>query len=270
MFHIPLLGIYDWVALDRNEKISDANVDFEKTITATGINAITETGVSLNVINLGTGTNTVRVENNYVLPDGFKQSNPGIRLSDYRYWKVDGLFSQGFLSKATFSYDGSVSPSTGYLDNTLITGAEDSVVLLYRAGTWDDWQLINGQTLAIFAPNDKRGQVTIDTLKAGEYVLGYYDYTVGTSTIAPVKNYSFTVQPNPSSSLFNFYFDLKKSDHATLKIFDARGTTVVDTVLKSNQTNFTWNAGKFSKGVYFSVLSVNGEKAAMQKIILAE
>ncbi|HKR04173.1 MAG TPA: M1 family aminopeptidase [Bacteroidia bacterium] len=270
MFHIPLIGIFSWVALDRNEKISDANVDFEKIITAAGTNVITETNVTLNVLNPGTGTNTVRVENNYVLPDGFKQSNPGIRLSDYHYWKVDGIFSQGFLSEAQFYYDGSTSATSGYLDNTLITGVEDSLVLLYRQGTWDDWHLINGDSLAIFAANDKRGQIIIDTLKIGEYVLGYYDHTVGTSTISSVKNYSFSVQPNPSSSVFNFYFDLSKSNNAILKIFDARGTTVVDTVLKSNQTSFAWNANNFSKGTYFGALSVDGKKVAVQKIVLME
>lgn len=270
MFHIPLIGVFNWIALDRSEKISDANVDFEKTIIATGTNVMTETNVTLNVLNLGTGTNTIRVENNYVLPDGFKQSNPGIRLSDYHYWKVDGNFSQGFLSKATFYYEGSISATTGYLDNSLITGVEDSLVLLYRQGTWDDWHLINGDSLLIFAPIDKRGQIIIDTLKVGEYVLGYYDHSVNTSTISTAKNSSFTVQPNPSSSVFNFYFDLKKSNTAVLKIFDARGTTVLDTVLKPNQTNFTWNAEKFSKGIYYGTLSVNGEKIALQKIILAE
>ena len=271
MFHIPLVGIFNWVALDRDEKISDAIVDNEMSIIALGTNVITETNVSLNVLNLGTGTNTVRVENNYVLPDGFKQTNPGIRLSDYHYWKVDGIFSTGFLSKATFSYDGSTNnTTTGYLDNTLITGVEDSLVLLYRQGTWDDWQLVNGSTLNIFAPNDERGQIIIDTLKIGEYVLGYYDYSVSTTEIPASKNYSFTVQPNPSKSVFNFHFDLKKSGNAELKIFDTRGTTVLDTVLQSNQTLFTWNAGNNSKGIYFGVLSMHGEKVGIQKIILAE
>jgi hypothetical protein len=270
MFHIPLVGVFNWIALDRNEKISDANVDFEKTITTLGTNVITETNVTLNVLNLGTGTNTVRVENNYVLPDGFKQSNPGIRLSDYHYWKVDGILSQGFLSKALFYYDGSTSTTTGYLDNALITGVEDSLVLLYRQGTWDDWHLINGDSLAIFAPNDKRGQIIIDTLKIGEYVFGYYDHTVGTSTLASAKNYSFSVQPNPSASVFNFYFDLKKSNKALLKIFDARGTTVVDTLLKSNQANFIWNASNFSKGTYFATLRVNDKNEGVQKLVLTK
>jgi aminopeptidase N len=278
MFHIPLVGIFNWVALDRDEKISDAIVDNEINIIALGTNVIPETNVSLNVLNLGTGINPVRVENNYVLPDGFKQSNPGIRLSDYHYWKVDGIFSNGFLSKATFSYDGSTNnATTGYLDNTLITGVEDSLVILYRQGTWDDWQLVNGSTLNIFAPNDKRGQIIIDTLKIGEYVLGYYDYTVSTTEIPTSKKYYFTVQPNPASSVFNFHFDIskwtpseKKSGSAELKIFDTRGITVLDTVLQSKQTLFTWNAGNNSKGIYFAMLTVNGEKVALQKIILAE
>ncbi|MEO5570038.1 MAG: M1 family aminopeptidase [Bacteroidia bacterium] len=270
MFHIPLVGVFDWVALDRSEKISDANVDYEKTATI-GANVLIETNVTLNVSNTGSASSIVRVENNYVTPDGFKQSNPGIRLSDYHYWKVDGIFSTGFSSNATFNYDGTISATTGYLDNTLITGIEDSLVILYRQGTSDDWSIVNGYTVTFGASHvDKKGSIIIDTLKKGEYVFGYYDYTVGVSNISNTKNYSFSVQPNPSSGIYNFYFDLKRLNHATLRIFDERGTTVLDTALKSNQTSFLWDAGKFSKGIYFVLLRVNGEKIAVQKVVLTD
>jgi hypothetical protein len=267
VFHIPLVGIFTWIALDRGEKISDAIVDNEKIITTTGSQVISETNVTLNVSNAGSGT-TVRVENNYVLPDGFKQSNPGIRLSDYHYWRVDGIFSPGFSSSAFFYFDGSTSTVSGYLDNNLISSTEDSLVILYRQNTADDWSIVNGYTLVTGANHlDKRGSFSVDTLKKGEYVLGYYDYTVGVSDLVNPDNSFFNVHPNPSSSVFNFTFDLKKTENAALKIFDARGTVVLDTVLNKNQTFFSWNAEKYSKGTYFVSLFLNRKNAGSQKIV---
>jgi len=269
MFHIPLFAVFDWVALDRSEKVSDAIVDFEKTINTTGTHVMTETTSSLNVLNTGTGNNKIRIEHNYVTPDGFSQSNPGIRLSDYHYFKVDGYFSPGFLSKATFFYDGSTSASSGYLDNNLITGVEDSMTILYRAGTWDDWQVVNGYTLSIFNPTDKRGQLIVDTLKKGEYVYGYFDYTVNTQIIASLpRNNFFSVSPNPSASLFTFSFNGITEKKWTLKIFDARGTIVLDTLIKHSDKIFSWNTESVSKGIYFASLYMENKRMQVEKMVL--
>lgn len=269
MFHIPLIGVFDWIAVDRNEKVSDAIVDFQKTINTIGTHVMTETTVTLNVLNTGSGNNKVRIEHNYVTPDGFKQSNPGIRLSDYHYFKVDGYFSTGFLSKATFFYDGSTAVTSGYLDNNLITGTEDSVVILYREGTWDDWNIVNGYTLNIGSPGDKRGQLIVDTLKKGEYVYGYFDYTVGTQNlISQSENEFFTVKPNPSSASFTFKFNFQKKKNISLRIFDERGTTILDTMLNSSDPSFTWDTKKISKGIYFATISIDKKRVQTEKIIL--
>src|SRR5688572_11174910 len=97
----------DWLSVDSYEKIGDAIASNEKLISTTGIQAIPETNVTLNVQTTAATSSLVRVEHNFVTPDGFNASNPGIRLSDYHYWKVDGILESGFLSKATFVYDGS-------------------------------------------------------------------------------------------------------------------------------------------------------------------
>jgi hypothetical protein len=162
-----------WVSLDRNEYISDAITDYEIKISATGILSFPETNISIDVKDTATGGNLIRIEYNWVKPDGFKRSDPGIRLSDYHYWKVDGILAPGFLAKGTFTYDGS---STDYLDNTLITGKEDSLLILYRASTADDWIPVIRSTFNKGSNDDRKGSFTVDTLKKGEYVLGIYDY----------------------------------------------------------------------------------------------
>src|SRR5258706_483574 len=137
VFHIALVGAFDFIALDRNEKISDAISDYQRAITSTRSDLFPETNVTLIVQSVGTSSPFVRMEHNWLKPDDFILPNPGIRLSAYHYWKVDGRFDSTFISAANFIYDGrtpavSSSLNSGYIDNTLITATEDSLVLLYR------------------------------------------------------------------------------------------------------------------------------------------
>ncbi|MCC6383642.1 MAG: T9SS type A sorting domain-containing protein [Bacteroidia bacterium] len=271
VFHIPLIQTADWIMLDRNQKVSDAIVDFEKDILSTGIQQFTETGFSMNVQQLGNPApplikNTFRVEHHYVTPDGFQHSNPGIRISDYHYWSVNGRNLPGFLSKATFSYDGSTSLSNGYLDNNLITGVEDSVVILYRKGVGDDWEVVNGFTQVIGSASDKRGTITVDTLKFGEYVFGYYDYSVSNQQVDPVFfNKMFTVNPNPASTEFRFERLLAKDQQASLKIFDCRGTIVFDSLFKDC---LKWEVSNIPAGIYFANLIEKGKVRQTEKLVV--
>src|SRR5262249_38795077 len=47
VFHIDLIGMFDFIALDRGEKISDAISDYERPVTAAGTIAFPETNVTL-------------------------------------------------------------------------------------------------------------------------------------------------------------------------------------------------------------------------------
>lgn len=268
-FHIPLIGVFDWIAVDRNQKVSDAIVDYELQVTAPGNYTLNETYASINVLNAGNGNSTVRAEHNYILPDGFKQSNPGIRLSDYHYWKTDGLFSNGFHSKITFSYNGTLSANSGFLDHTLITGTEDSLVILYRPGTADDWQVVNGFTRNTGASvTDKLGSITVDTLKRGEYVFGYWDYTVGIQEQGNEKiNSEFSVKPNPSSHEFVFSISPNK-ELQEIRIFDSRGILVFEKILQpGDYRNLKWDSHGFPPGFYTAALFCRNKKTAAIKII---
>ncbi len=217
-----------WVSLDRNEKISDAVSDYEMKIDTAGTMPFPETNVSLNIKNPGTAPSPVRIEHHWVAPDGFKNINPGIRLSDYHYWKADGIFSNGFLSSATFAFDGSYSSITGYIDNTLFPpgGKEDSLVILYRKGSADEWKPVSSFSLNKAGSGiDKIGSITVDTLKKGEYALGYYDYTAGMKE-TDVPSGTIEVFPNPSAGNFFISFVAENDKAASLKIYDAAGNLV--------------------------------------------
>ena len=74
-----------WIALDRDEKISDAITDQEMIISSTGTKTFAETNTAMNVLNAGSGSSTIRVEHNWVAPDPVKNSSSKLRVSDFHY-----------------------------------------------------------------------------------------------------------------------------------------------------------------------------------------
>ncbi len=270
LFHIPLYFLPEWTTIDRNEKVSDAISSNEKLITATGTLLIAETNVTLNVQSLGVSQTIMRVEHNFVAPDPFINSNPGIRLSDYHYWKVSGIFSSGFLSKGIFIYDGSTNNTTGYLDNTLITGTEDSLVILYRPGAGFNWEVIGSYIHNTGASvTDKRGSFTVDTILQGEYSIGMYDYTVGIHAL-PTETDLFTVSPNPSSDSFTITITDEILTKCTMLIYDMGGRVVYEVQLSENSKSITWSGEKFNSGVYQVIFKSNGLNIAGKKLLLTK
>lgn len=268
MFHIPIYFGPSWTTIDRNEKVSDAISSNEKLITTTGNLLIPETNVTLNIQSQGTGTDIVRVEHNFVAPDPFINSNPGIRLSDYHYWKISGIFSAGFLSKGTFTYDGSTSATTGYLDNNLITGSEDSLLILYRSGAGFNWEPVGSFIHNMGSALDNRGSFTVDTLLQGEYTIGMFDYSVSVNNLAGTSQQIISVSPNPSSGSFTFKIKDVKLENAQLLIFDLGGRLIFENRDLDKSEAITWNGEKNRAGVYHVLLRSNGKNIAGTSIVL--
>lgn len=247
-----------WYSIDRGDHMSDAISDFEKRLYTTGTNPFLETYCNVNVVSSGLDTSTVRAELHWVKPDPFKNTvnGAGIRLNNYRYWKFDGIFKQGFLAKVTLNYNGSTNATNGYLDNNLITGTEDSLVLLYRQNAADDWQLVNGYILTTGNKFDKVGSMTVDTLKRGEYVMGYRDFTTGLlNPSSPVK-IDLQIWPNPSTGNVNFKSKGGSKKEILLEIFDVNGKNIYNTTITSNQ-EFIWTPQKGQNGSF--IARVQGE-----------
>jgi len=267
VFHIPLIGVFDFIAIDRHEKISDATTDYENTLTSTGNMNFPETNVSLSVQATGGSSSIVRIEHNWVTPDGFKQPHPGIHLSDYHYWKVDGVFNPNLISKATFQYNGSNAPN-GHLDNTFITNSEDSLIMYYRAATGDEWQIVNGFTIFRGANStDKVGHITIDTLKRGEYSFGIYDYYTNILENNSLSEKFFSVSPNPSNDTFNIVIHTSITQKASIKITDVKGKTISNLKFNANQEVYQWKPTAEKTGIYFVSLVIADKVVQTQKLM---
>lgn len=258
------------VTIDKDELISDAITDYEmKVFSAGGDIEFKETNAYVKVISTGNDSSLVRIEHNWVAPDDFINPPTGVQLSDYHYYTVDGIFSQGFRASAIFNYNGSTNQNTGYIDNDLITGREDSIALYYRPGAGHEWQRIAGVTTNYQGSHtDKRGRFEVDTLRKGQYAFGYGDTGSGTKSGRVKKNDSLVVFPNPSHNSCTIQFNLSGNQTAQLKVYDQSGKLVYTTPVTAQQKQITWNHSAFAAGTYSVTLENKSGIITSERIVV--
>jgi aminopeptidase N len=261
-FTLPFVP--DFVMMDYNEKISDATTDMYKVIKTTGGQVFTASLCNLDVISVPDSA-LVRVEHNWVAPDPLKTANPDIkRLSDYHYWKVDGILPNSFIAKGKFKYNRIVSSSTGNLDNILLpyVSSTDSILLLYRKNAAEDWKIIDFSRFG----NTSTGYLVVDTLRKGEYTLA-----VGTPYWAYInKNEKpggdLNVFPNPSNNSFTFSFSV--TNKAEIKIYNSLGVEIDSMKIGPEMKTAIWNANDNSSGAYYARLMTENKKLITEKKLL--
>ncbi|MFN8153222.1 MAG: M1 family aminopeptidase [Bacteroidia bacterium] len=267
VFHFATPNNIEWFTIDKNDRMADAITADERRITSTGSVVFNETAVTVNTQQTGGDTSIVRAEHHWVTPDPFKVSGQGIRISDYHYWKIDGLFKSGYHAKATFPYNGSTSTTTGYLDNTLITGTEDSIVLLYRAGAADDWQIVTSYTQNTGNKFDKMGNFVIDSLKIGEYAFGYRDYTTG-QNIPGEKYPVLNIWPNPSRDGIQFCLGQEKQNQSyQVNIYDLQGKYLFSKTIYTGTTE-QWTPRNGQKGTFIMKITSGNQEINVKKFQL--
>jgi hypothetical protein len=171
---------------------------------------------------------------------------------------------------ATFTYDGSANPTSGYLDNTLFSGSatEDSLLIFYRSNSGENWQLVNGYSINfVVLHTDKKGMITVDTLKRGEYVLGVRDFTSGIFNAVSKPGNNLEVSPNPSNGLCHISFHLS-SYKGLIEVADAAGKKIYSTEVFSHQQNIDWDSYHVQSGIYFVQLIESGKVTGQQKVLV--
>jgi len=251
--------------VDYNEKLSDAITDHADTVRTTGILNFDQqkTYFSADVQQI-TDSAFIRVEHNWVAPDTFQTSIPGMILHDYRYWKIEGIFPPGFQSKGRFFYSKTTSNNyTGYLDNNLLsTNYVDSLRLLYRSNTSEDWREISFTRVG----NILNGNLIADTLLPGEYTFGFYNWDLYVNrTNIEYKKESFKIYPNPSNTSFNIDFNL--SNDGKIEIFNLFGEKIYQEKIFASQTFIKWQPKNTNKGIYIVKLTENNLPIGNKKII---
>jgi len=258
-FYIPINPAI--AMLDPEEKFCDATTDFYKTIKTIGTIPFATTYFDIAVSEIADSA-FLRVEHNWVAPDPLKTAIPGLILSDYRYWKIDGILPVAFKSKGRFYYNSSLIGTSGMLDNTLITNALDSLVLLYRSNPSCNWQITS------FTNYKMSKYIIADTLKLGEYTLAIWDWDryISIEDIQQKTNDNWiNIFPNPASKKINISFSEKIGATFTIELQNIQGKIVRK--IKTNKNNLEFDLLGLSTGIYFLRVS-NNKLINTKKIVI--
>ena len=254
-FHLPFSPVT--VMADLDEKISDATTDVAKTLKTSGETDFPQTYCKV-VVEQVTDSAFVRITHNWVAADSLAVPQPGLRISDSRYWTVEGIFPPYFKAKGKFTYSRAAT-----LDNTLITNSKDSLVILYRPGAGYPWR---GTAFTRVGPWTS-GVITVDTLQKGEYALAVWDRLyLDLYRFKPLKTSLMKIYPNPAQSAVNIEFDVQQK--TVLSIYDSLGKQLGKTEFKPGLNHFSYkNPGKGTAVYFFKLTDPNGNLLESRKVV---
>ncbi len=256
IFSVPFKPV---VAMaDYHEEISDAVTEYATTIKTTGEIAFPLTYAKV-ITQSVTDSAFVKINHNWVAPDSLQTPLPGLRMSDYRYWKVEGIFPPGFSAKARFSYN------RGYnLDNTLLVNSEDSIVILYRKGPGHEWYGVPFKKTGAWSS----GNLEVQSLQPGEYTLAVWDAQyVGIRENKPGTQLS--VFPNPAYD----YCNILASGTAASKvsISNSTGLIVKEFALKQGENHIRWDSINQPAGMYLiNLIDKEKQKSKSHKLLIVK
>lgn len=254
--------------LNYNSKISDAVSFEERTFkTATSV-TFNRARLRLTVTNVGSDSNYVYMAHNFVKADPFKSNPQNALISDQHYWKVGGVWSNGFVAKARFTFDGTNSWGGiyGKLDTLLCRVNSDSIRLYYRKDATDDWKMEKN-----FFKNQtglKTGYIEIDTLRMGEYAFGNHgDTTLAIGLKEQIKNAgTVNVFPNPAKRYVTVDLSNLKHAYDGIEVLNSEGKLVYS--LAASEKTVKFNVENFTKGVYMLHIKENNRTVTTKKLVI--
>ncbi len=201
---------------DLEDKQCDATTDYANVIKETGSSVFPNTYFHLDVVSVEDSA-FVWVGHQWAPPDSTKNPYELVTISDYRYWVIDGIFPEGFNATADFFFS-----KSSYLDNGIIINPEDSVNLLYRPTTNDEWQFVNYTFIGTW----NIGKFYVENVQPGLYTVAVVDESIVGTFSQKANETKLNISPNPSSG--SFLFDLDQP--GTLMFYDVNGK-LVDTIV---------------------------------------
>ena len=215
-------------------------------------------------LNQITDSALLRVEHNWVAPDPLFTSDPAYTLSDSRYWKIDGILPATFDGNFRFYYNNKEN-GDGWLDYSWFPYplSADSLALLYRPGTWAEWQEIPSEKLG----NSRSGYLKTTNIAKGEYCMAYRDLSLISSLLIQDEKKILVAFPNPSKEIIHIRTNLNAEKRLTL--YDSRGLVVHSKKMDADQNNTQINASKLGIGVYFLELMGSDKTNAKIKVVVS-
>lgn len=255
LFQLPFEPVI--AMMDYNEKICDATSDQAKLITTTGNVAFNDLFCKL-VVKSVSDTAFVRVTHNWVTPDPLKEPLPGVILSPYRYWHIDGIIPEGFDAEIQFTY-----MVTGFVDNTLITRPGDSLFILYRPSPAVDWQSVEFTRVGTW----QAGIIKLPSFQKGEYTLALKDYTTMVYEPEIQENNKLFCFPNPGNELITISWTYDNCN--LIEVMDILGKSVEKIVLNDSERILNLNTHYYDPGVYIvKLFSNNNQPVSSCKLLI--
>ncbi|MDR0368086.1 MAG: T9SS type A sorting domain-containing protein [Bacteroidales bacterium] len=245
----PIFGVIDY-----NEKLADAVMEENRWLKKVGETTCPNAASIINVLSIQDSV-FVRVEHNYIQPDGLKTPNSNIyRISDNHYWRVEYSNLSAIDAELRFQY---VSRRINGIDYELLQGySVDDLILLYRRYSGDDWVIV---------PTTRTGNSSIGYLKtthkqAGEYALAIGDQTV---SLTAHKHQNLTAYPNPTRDMVYLQINEEKYTHYSLN--DLNGKRLFTNNINSSFVSI--NLADYPSGKYILQLYNKKKKADTVKLI---
>ena len=246
---------------DLFEHVNDATTDQYKVI-KTATNYTFDKCNFVGIVSAVSDSALVRVENNWVAPDGFKNPIPGLFISHEHYWSVNGILPQNFVMKGRFQYIRTTTPEGGGFDNELINNSIDSLVLLYRPDRAHDWQIIPFTKTG----TPYSGYLTTDTVHAGEYTFGIWNWAAWNSMGQLNKpKPEIKIVPNPTTGdcTLNYAF----VPNTSIEVVNANGQIVFQDKLKHATDHYLLSMANLKNGIYWVKISNTSEMPVFTKVV---
>jgi hypothetical protein len=197
----------------------------------------------------------VRITHNWVPPDSLEIPLPGLRVSDSRYWKVEGIFPEGFKAKARFFY------SKASLDNTFLTNSTDSLVMLFHTSPGHEWYGVPFTKIGGW----NVGYLEVQNLMRGEYTLAVWDEQY-VGQVEKEKDIKLHISPNPARDFCNIVTSM--SSASKLSIYDSKTCLIKEFSLNAGDNLTHWDVKNETPGLYYIRLSGGNKKVDVTKKIL--
>ncbi|MBC8319970.1 MAG: M1 family metallopeptidase [Bacteroidetes bacterium] len=246
------------VFIDLFEKVNDATTDNYRYFTQTVEYTFPTTYFKLFIDELSDST-MIRVTHNWVAPDSLKVPVDGLRLSPYRYWKVEGVFHDSYQARGNFFYC-----STSNLDDSLILSDNDSIVILYRENTFGDWHEVSQTRLGPWSI----GNIMVDNLQSGEYTLAVWDKQIVGTRENKYESDNIKIYPNPSKGEINFEFP-RRGNYSIL-LYDESGKQIDKFQINAKKCTWNWKKNNLTTRTVIAYISEKGIKLVTRKIVLIQ
>lgn len=256
---VPFVPAFGY--LNRDELISHAVTANYATYTTIGTKNLSHSNLMLQIQNMADSAFIV-VEHNWAAPDPVIDWESGKLISPQRYWRIDGIWNAGFNTNATFRYSGQLTGGNAYLDHLLITGTEDSLILLYRPNRSVDWAEFPTYTKNMGNVSDKTGTFNATNLQKGEYAIALKGYNLALNELNKEKD--VVLYPNPATHFVTVETTISTD---RIVISDALGRLVDQHLKPGTKTDFATAAWK--KGSYW-VTGYKQDKPVFHKLLVVQ